>query len=359
MKNLGRFYDLTNGGQAQGAGSSSQIFNNPNEYQTAVVYDLISEGPIEGLVNGTDSIYLDQTAATIGSIGTKHNIAESLDVSFTASSLTVVDNAGSMFSGLSTADGDRYINIAAAKKAITGGLSMTKGSNIVTASSSFFNSNDVFIPGTVDGMKQFVTVKGAGVNGGVLRSEVIAFTSATSVQLALPASTTVSNVDGTVDKVGKIASITNGTTAVISNISAQGTDVRDVSNVTAFTTTPKLTVSDTPIYNHGAFQYAFMNGYRSQPFLQNFPGLGSASIVHSANTEINQTDLSSITGSQSNITSGGYHSTTGNATASPTTVSASTMGINNQSEIDKLKLTFKFPTMLASKKALDMKLPHT
>ena len=272
MKNLGRFYDLTNGGQAEGAGTSSGIVNNPNEYQTAVVYDLISEGPIQGLVNGTDSIYLNKTAATIGSIGIKHNIAESLDVSFTASSLTIVDNVSSMFSGLSTSDGDRYISIAGAKKAITNGLSMTKGSSTVTAGSSFFNNNDRYIPGTVDGMKQYVTVAGAGVNGGVLRSEIIAFTSATSVQLALPAVTTVSNVSGTVDKVGKIASITNGTTAVISNISAQGTDARNVANVTAFTTTPKLTLSDTPIYNHGAFQYAFMNGYRDQPLLQNFAG---------------------------------------------------------------------------------------
>ena len=349
MKNLGRFYNLTNGGQAEGAGTSSGIVNNPNEYQTAVVYDLISEGPIEGLVNGTDSIYLDKTAATIGSIGTKHNIAESLDVSFTASSLTIVDNVNSMFSGLSTSDGDRYISIAGAKKAITNGLSMTKGSSTVTAGSSFFNNNDSYIPGTVDGMKQYVTVAGAGVNGGVLRSEIIAFTSATSVQLALPAVTTVSNVSGTVDKVGKIASITNGTTAVISNISAQGTDARNVANVTAFTTTPKLTISDTPIYNHGAFQYAFMNGYRDQPLLQNFAGIGSASIVHSAGTEINQTDLSSITGSQSNVTSGGYTTASGNATASATTISAATMGVTNQPEVDKLKLTFKMPTLIATK----------
>ena len=351
MKNLGRFYNLTNGGQAEGAGTSSGIVNNPNEYQTAVVYDLISEGPIEGLVNGTDSIYLDKTAATIGSIGTKHNIAESLDVSFTASSLTIVDNVSSMFDGLSTNDGDRFITIAGAKKAITNGLSMAKGSSTVTAGSSFFNANDRYIPGTADGMKQYVTVAGAGVNGGVLRSEIIAFTSATSVQLALPAVTAVSNVSGTVDKVGKIASITNATTAVISNISAQGTDARNVANVTAFTTTPKLTLSDTPIYNHGAFQYAFMNGYRDQPLIQNFGGVGSASIVHSANTEINQTDLSSITGSQSNVTSGGYTTASGNATASPTTISAATMGVTNQSEVDKLKLTFKMPTLIASKQS--------
>jgi len=349
MKNLGRFYNLTNGGQAEGAGTSSGIVNNPNEYQTAVVYDLISEGPIEGLVNGTDSIYLDKTAATIGSIGTKHNIAESLDVSFTASSLTIVDNVSSMFDGLSTNDGDRFITIAGAKKAITNGLSMAKGSSTVTAGSSFFNANDRYIPGTVDGMKQYVTVAGAGVNGGVLRSEIIAFTSATSVQLALPAVTAVSNVSGTVDKVGKIASITNATTAVISNISAQGTDARNVANVTAFTTTPKLTLSDTPIYNHGAFQYAFMNGYRDQPLLQNFAGIGSASIVHSAGTEINQTDLSSITGSASNVTSGGYTTASGDATASATTISASTMGVTNQPEVDKLKLTFKMPTLIATK----------
>ena len=286
MKNLGRFYDLTNGGRAEGAGTSSGIVNSPNEYQTAVVYDLISEGPIEGLVNGTDSIFLDKTAATIGSIGTKHNIAESLDVSFTASSLTIVDNVNSMFNGLSTDDGDRFITIAGAKKAITGGLSMAKGSNTVTAGSSFFNANDVFIPGTTDGMKQYVTVVGAGVNGGVLRAEVIAFTSATSVELAIAAYTAVSNVDGTVDKVGKIASITNSTTAVISNISAQGTDARNVANVTAFTTTPERSVSDVPIYNHGAFQYAFMNGYRSQPLLKQFSGIGSASVIHSANTDL-------------------------------------------------------------------------
>ena len=66
MKNLGKFYNLTNRGQAASAGTSSGIVNSPNEYQTAVVYDVVSEGPIEGLVHGTDSIYLNQTPATIG-----------------------------------------------------------------------------------------------------------------------------------------------------------------------------------------------------------------------------------------------------------------------------------------------------
>ena len=68
----------TAGGLTQGS-FSSNITNSPNEYQTAVIYDLISEGPIKGLVAGTDSIYLNQTPATIGSTGVKNNIAETKD----------------------------------------------------------------------------------------------------------------------------------------------------------------------------------------------------------------------------------------------------------------------------------------
>jgi len=340
----------TAGGLTQGS-FSSNITNSPNEYQTAVIYDLISEGPIKGLVAGTDSIYLNQTPATIGSTGVKNNIAETKDATFTASSLTIVDNFNSMFTGLATTDGDRFITIVGAKKQLASGISTTAGSTRVTAGSSFFNSNDVHISGLLDGMSEKIRIPGAGANGGTLVARIIKFNSATSIDVDIPAGASVSNVTAAIDKVGKIASITNSTTAVISNIASRGTDARDVANVTAFTTTPRSDINSAPIYNHGSFQYAFMNGYRSQPYLQNFPGIGSGSIVYGANTEIQQTDLSSLTGSQSNVNSGGYTTASGNATASPITISATTMGITNQSEIDKLKLTFKFPLMLANKKS--------
>ena len=35
--------------------------NSPNQEQSVIVYDLISEGPIEGLIDGASSIYLDTT----------------------------------------------------------------------------------------------------------------------------------------------------------------------------------------------------------------------------------------------------------------------------------------------------------
>ena len=353
MKNLGKFYNLTNRGQATSAGTTTGLVNSPNEYQTAVVYDVLSEGPIEGLVNGTDSIYLNQTPATIGLNGTKFNEKSSNDVSFTASTNTIVDNNGTLFTDLATTDGTRTIRIVGAKRAATGTISITAGSTTVTSSSNFFAGGDALKVGVTSEFTngQYINIEGAGVGGGMLTARILQYISQTSVRIDIPASNTVSNANATIDLTAKINSITNNSTAVIATLSQFGGDKRDVSNVKAFLTSPNRSRTDAPIYNHDNFQYAFLNGHRDQPWLGTFRGIGSSSIVHNAGTEVTQTDLSSITGSQSNVVSGGYTTASGNATASPITISASTMGISNQPEIDRLKLNFKFSAMIASKKS--------
>ena len=71
---------ITDGGGSANitsAGVYDSKIDSPNEHQTAVVYDLLSEGPIEGLQGGTDGIYLDKTPATIGLNGQKFNIKSS------------------------------------------------------------------------------------------------------------------------------------------------------------------------------------------------------------------------------------------------------------------------------------------
>ena len=78
--------------QAAGALNEDSKIDSPNEHQTAVVYDLISEGPIEGLQGGTDGIYLDKTPATIGTAGQKFNVRNSNNVSYNSSNHTVTDN---------------------------------------------------------------------------------------------------------------------------------------------------------------------------------------------------------------------------------------------------------------------------
>lgn len=56
------------GGSIGNAGNNSSTIegaeNTPEENQTAVVYDVLSEGPIEGLVDGTNSIFIDKTPVT-------------------------------------------------------------------------------------------------------------------------------------------------------------------------------------------------------------------------------------------------------------------------------------------------------
>ena len=146
MKNLGKFYNLTNGGTATSAGSSSGITNSPNEYQTAVVYDLVSEGPIHGVVDGTNSIFLDKTGATIGD--TKHQIVTLTNTNYTASTRTLVDaDSQNLFANLLPADGTRYVSVEGAKKTLVGngsstGVSGTSGTTRITSSSSFFATTD-------------------------------------------------------------------------------------------------------------------------------------------------------------------------------------------------------------------------
>lgn len=357
MKNFGDFYDLTSGSKVASAGSNSledglQGENKPNEYQTAVIYDLLSEGPIEGLVGGTDGIYLNDTPATIGaaSAALQPNISDSVD--FTASTNTVVDNNASpgLFYLMNVSDGTRYIRIVGAKKALSGQANISKGSVTLDVVSNFFDSTDAPTPGNPGGFTSgtYINIAGAGPNGSTLITRIQRVISATQIQINNPAKTTVSGADITLDKIGRITTVTNSYTAVIADVN--GSAARDVSGVKAYTTSPARPVGSTPIYNHEKFQYAFMKGYRHQPYLPGFRGTGSASIVHSVNQEVVQTDLSSVTGNVSNVTSGGYTTASGNAVGSPITISASTMGINNQPEVDKLKLTFKIPTLLASKK---------
>jgi len=339
--------------QAAGALNEDSKIDSPNEHQTAVVYDLISEGPVEGLQGGTDGIYLDKTPATIGTAGQKFNVRNSNNVSYNSSNHTVTDNNSTLFDNLAVTDGDRYIRIKGAKKTADN-ASATKGTVVITTGSSFFAEDDESrndVEGIAN-LKQYIRLAGAGYRGSALVAEVVRYVSATQVEINRPIVTTVSSVNVTIDAIKKIATITNASTATVSDVTEFGTTDRTVSNVDAELSSAVVSITGTPVYNHQNFQYAFKNGTRSQNWLSTFRGIGSSSVIHSASQQVAQTDLSTSVGIPvDNTTSGGYHSDTSDASASPITISAATMGVSNQSEIDKVKLTFKFPQIIASKKS--------
>jgi len=341
--------------------SSSTIegrINVPQENQTAVVYDIISEGPIEGLVDGTNSIFLDKTPVTIGD--TKHQPIKIKNATFTASNSTLVDSDSSNpFSNLSVADGKRFIRIPKGKKSITGngsstGISGSEGSTIITASSSFFEPQDVSdinpLTGTdtpidTDTPKPFIRIEGAGTNSNVpMVAPIIRFISATSVEIGHPLPRDISYKTASIDKIGTISSFTDANTAVIADLGAVGTAKINASNVEVEVFTPSIGRENT-VYNYQGFQYAFMHGQRNQPYLKGFKDIGSAAVIESKNQAIEQTrDLFS---SNNNTTNGAWNTTVSDATAQPVIVTDN--AVANPEEVDNVKLTFKFPQMIALK----------
>ena len=332
--------------------------NVPQENQTAVVYDIISEGPIEGLVDGTNSIFLDKTPVTIGD--TKHQPIKIKNATFTASNSTLVDSDSSNpFANLSVADGKRFIRIPKGKKSITGngsstGVSGSEGSTILTASSSFFEAQDVTdinpntgtdTPIDTDTPKPFIRIEGAGTNSNVaMVAPIIRFISATSVEIGHPLPRDISYKTASIDKIGTISSFTDANTAVIADLGAVGTAKINASNVEAEVFTPSIGREDT-VYNYQGFQYAFMHGQRNQPYLKGFKDIGSAAIIENKNQAVEQTrDLFS---SNDNTTTGAWNTTVADATAQPVIVTDN--AVANPEEVDNVKLTFKFPQMIASK----------
>lgn len=361
MKNIGRYYDLVNGGQAIGAGQSSGTNMSPNEYQTAVIYDLISEGPIEGLVDGTNSIFLDKTAVTIGD--TKNQIVNLTNVSYTASTRTLVDSdSQNLFSSLETTDGTRYVTVHKGKKTLAGngsstGASGTLNSTRVTTSSNFFATDDLnsaessASSTTTYGAvypPQFIRIEGAGYDGAnsTLVAKVVKYIDAQTVELDRPIGRTFAHKTVSIDKVGTLNSKTNANTIVLSNISEYGTNNVDVSGTEAVVSTPIETVDDTH-YNFEDFNYAFRYGIRDQSWIPTFKGIGSSSIIDAPSQNVEATNLTSLLGTNNQTTLGGWNTSVGNSTASPVIVNSS--NVANPSEVDKVKLTFKFPQMIATK----------
>ena len=103
--------------------------------QSAVVYDVLSEGEIEGLVDGAYTIYLEWYSVLDNSRKDTYSAKRSGNVSYVSSTGVITDNeSANMFSGLSLSDGARFIRIDGA--AGTGNANVVANTTTVTPSSS-------------------------------------------------------------------------------------------------------------------------------------------------------------------------------------------------------------------------------
>ena len=104
--------------------------------QRAIAYDALSEGPIEGLVNGAASVFLDGVSLVNTDIYKKTS-AINTTASVSAGSTTVTVATGALdFADVE--DGTRKILIKGAGKQGTNVFSATAGTTTLTTSSNWF-----------------------------------------------------------------------------------------------------------------------------------------------------------------------------------------------------------------------------
>ena len=109
-------------------GDSSSTYNSfgkktSTEKQSAVVVDILSEGPIKGLVDGASSVQLNGVPILDPITKQSYSAAVSSNVSYTASSRTITDNNSTLFANRGTADGTYKIQIEGGLKTASGLIS--------------------------------------------------------------------------------------------------------------------------------------------------------------------------------------------------------------------------------------------
>ena len=304
----------------------------------AVVFDAISEGEIQGLVNGEASVYLNDTPIIDKANALKYS--QLLTTSTTVASNTTVTISSDAMDDLDTTAGTRLIRISKAGKDGASAdpdttFTTVAGSRTITASASFFTSD--MATGTVlDDGASIIHIAGAGdAHGGEYVGKIIKYTSATQVTVDPIPQYDTSGKAGVLDHVTTISSY---------NV-ANNTVVVATAPVTAITDTPTIiyppaldpstdTTGSSLKRNFEDIALSFRSGWDDQTSIGNSSsgipnsGIPNASFVYTPNTRLD------------------WNSTFGGST-SDTTITATNVGVPDASETDQIKLTIEMPQCFA------------
>ena len=318
--------------------------------QSAVVYDVLSEGEIEGLVDGAYTIYLDGVAVLDKTLATIYGSKSSQNTTYDASTGTVTDNQTSnIFNNLSVLDGTRYIRIDGA--AATGNSNVVANNVTVTPSASggitFDNTHVAGNNTTLVEMAPKIRIAGAGLDGGVHTATITSFDSTNNtVNIAPPPKTSVNNASTTIDLVDQVSSF-SGNTAVIAP-TGQGVNR---SNVPTTLSSPVVSEDSEPIYNFNNFSYAFRTGHRHQQFVVSPQGVGSGAVGVAVGSDLPASSQGALgMSSEPRNAGGGLRDHDGESYTldndSGVNISASSFQLPDPSIVDHLKITINHPTGL-------------
>ena len=334
---------------------SSSDRTNPNREQSAVIYDLVSEGEIYGLNDGLSSIFLNGTPLIDSGNWNVYKPKRSKNgITCTGgnTTITVPNDFSSTYH--STDDGQRYIRIQkglaslAGNNSSTGATTDAAGKVGVTTSSNFFTSAMLSDSNISNGLYPRIRIAGAGPAGTEYVGKLKKLVSATSGEVEPPITTDVSHKTITCDYVGKVTAYNSSTTLTVETAPAVS-----VSGGGGQISTPYIqqeTLND--FLNFKNVQVNVRTGTKNQHALprpiNNVPSAAFAITPSEALKQSNHwSSLSNIPSNYNDteLTSD-YDPSEGQANdtiITATGTGSKAFGLANPQDIDNLKVTLKFP----------------
>src|SRR6056300_1380414 len=176
--------------------------------QYGAIYDLISEGPIDGLVNNISSVYYNSTPLANSSQTALYG-ARAFTGSSSGTSLTSTGFFTSEMVG-------RFVSVPKAQAAGATNSSVAANSNIITTTTGIFNSNLVVANAGFQ-YPRYIRIPGAGVNGEEYVGRIVRYISSTQVEIFPETSSAISSGAAVyIDFVGSIVNVPNANTATVS-----------------------------------------------------------------------------------------------------------------------------------------------
>ena len=326
--------------------------NRPEKDQHAATYDILSEGPIEGLANGLSSIFINDVPLIQEQA---ENILKPrrFKADVTASNSNITDPQfgqirETTFQNKSGTElGVRKIAIEKAAAKGTGIASATAETFVITTSTGYFTST------MLQHCRQtrvpiFVRLAGAGVGGRELRAKITKVTSSTEATIDQPIATTVSNVDIFFDYFGTVSSI-SGNTATLGGAAPAQT----ISDANIQVSSPYLEgLNLSSLFNFKDVEVGFRTGQFNSALLPPSDNAGTSTLF-TPNIKLEQANLRDVIGTTGNLVAN-YNDeldepSQQEGTSADTVLTAAAMGVTAPSEVDEIHVTFAFPQSHAIK----------
>jgi len=316
--------------------------------QSAVIFDAISEGPIEGLKSQGASIKLNgDRAYSLGSANS-HGLSSSANASYNSSTGVITDhNTPGFMKNATSAEGTRKVLIVGGSKA--GVANTVAGNTTIISSDLSFAAADV---PTVDQVVPKIRIVGAGVDGADYSATITRVINTTAVQVNFAPSKNTTNAVALLDLVKTISSYDSANNTV----TVESPSGRSTSNGKVVMSTPSDAADFVPAAKYENFGWAFRTGNANeaegQTYINTPAGVGSAGIAF----QVPAGDLKQIASSgYPSLSSLGMNidGSTPTPVGSQIISTATQMGISDPGEVDLIKVTVNFPQGLSVTKTKD------